>query len=145
MATTQTKKISRKDLKPGEVLCEYCTAKCCRYFALPIDTPKTRQDFDHLRWYMIHGRVSLFVEDDVWYLMVHADCRHLQEDHRCGIYHDRPQICRDYTTDACEYDDDTCYEKFFETPEQIWEYAEAILPPKQRPRANRQVELPVLS
>ena len=34
-------KIRRKDLPPGHSLCEYCTAKCCRYFALPIDAPET--------------------------------------------------------------------------------------------------------
>ncbi|MFQ5734421.1 MAG: YkgJ family cysteine cluster protein [Planctomycetaceae bacterium] len=138
-------RVKREDLKPGEVLCEHCTGKCCRYFALPIDTPKIREDFDHIRWYMIHGRVSIFVDEATWYLMVHADCRHLLDDNRCGIYEDRPQICRDYTTVDCEYDDDACYEKFFETPEQIWEYAEAVLPPNERPRADRDVSLPILS
>jgi Fe-S-cluster containining protein len=138
-------KVKREDLKPGEVLCEYCTAKCCRYFALPIDTPDTREEFDYLRWYMIHGRVSLFVDEGTWYLMVHADCRHLLPDNRCGIYETRPQICRDYTTENCEYDDDATYDQFFETPEQLEEFAEAFLPQKRRPRSNRRVELPVLS
>ena len=31
--------ILRKDLPEGQSLCEYCTAKCCRYFALPMETP----------------------------------------------------------------------------------------------------------
>lgn len=124
----KTAKKSRQDLKPGEVLCDYCTAKCCRYFAFPIDTPKKRQDFDYLRWYLLHGRVAIFVEEGTWFLMVYADCKHLQADHRCGIYETRPQICRDYTTDNCEYDDDALYDMFFETPEQIWEYAQSLLP-----------------
>lgn len=140
-----TKKFRRKDLKKGENLCEHCTAKCCRYFALPIDTPKKWEDFDHLRWYMIHGEVSLFVEDETWFLMVHADCQHLQDNHMCGIYYERPQICRDYSTDNCEYEDDVCYEKFFETAEQIWEYAEAILPPRKKKRQQVGTELPLLS
>lgn len=122
-------RIRREDLKPGENLCTHCTAKCCRYFALPIDTPKTSRDFDHLYWYMIHGRVGIFVDGETWYLMVFGDCEHLQPDHRCGIYQDRPQICRDYTTDNCEYEDDGVYDKYFETAEQIREYAEAVLPP----------------
>lgn len=138
--------VKRVDLKPGEVLCEYCTAKCCRYFALPIDTPQTRDDFDHIRWYMLHGNVTLFVEDDVWYLCVHADCKHITADYRCGIYEDRPGICRKYTTDECEYDDDAVYDKYFETPEQIWEYAEALLPPRARKKkSNRKIQLPVVS
>ncbi len=135
----------RKDLKPDEVLCAYCTAKCCRYFALPIETPETWEDFDHIRWYMIHGRVSMFVDEGTWYLMVHADCEHLQEDQRCGNYEERPNICRTYTTKNCEYDDDACYEKLFETAEQVWEYAEAILPPKERKKANKTLGLPILA
>lgn len=141
-------KVRREELKPGEILCSYCTAKCCRYFALPIETPDSWEDFDHIRWYLLHGRCAVFVDDDVWYLMVYGDCQHIQEDYRCGIYEDRPQICRDYTTDNCEYDNDSCYERFFETAEQVWEYAEAVLPPrrkKKRKKHNRDVKLPVLA
>ena len=143
MATTTHK--NREDLKPGEVLCSYCTARCCRYFALVIDTPKNWADFDNMRWYMMHGPVSIFVEDDSWYLMIHADCEHLQDDNLCGIYDDRPRICRDYSTVNCEYDDDSCYDKLFETPAQLWEYAEAVLPPRKKKKSNLNVSLPVLS
>jgi Fe-S-cluster containining protein len=136
-------KFRREDLKPDEVLCSYCTGKCCRYFALPIEAPTTWDDFDHIRWY--HGHVSIFVEDGTWYLMVFADCENLQEDHRCGIYQDRPSICRSYTTENCEYDNDSCYDKLFESAEQIWEYAEAVLPPRKRDGANQNLRLPVLS
>jgi len=143
-------KIRKEDLPEGEVLCAYCTAKCCRYFAFPIDQPKTREDFGHLRWYMLHGRVAVFVEDGVWYLMVYADCKHLRTDHLCGIYEDRPEICRTYSTDNCEYDDDAVYEKYFETPEQLWEYALAVLPAENprrfsvEPLAAGSVSLPVI-
>ena len=134
----------KDQLPKGEVLCKYCTAKCCQYFALQIDPPETRADFDFIRWYMIHGDVSVFVEDGVWYLMVHNRCDHLQDDNMCGIYETRPQICRDYSTDNCEYDDDACYDKLFETPEQMWEYAEAFLPPIPRSK-KKPVQLPVIS
>ena len=50
-------------------------------------------------------------------------------DGRCGIYEDRPQICRDYKTTDCEYDEEYLYEKIFETDDQLWEYAEALLGP----------------
>lgn len=142
------KKMRREDLAPDDVLCFYCTGKCCRYFALPIDTPETREDFDHLRWYLMHGKVSIFVDDEMWYLMVHNECEHLTDEHLCGIYGDRPQICREYTTDECEYDDDECYELLFESAEQIREYAEALFPRRRRKskRQNgRPAELPVLS
>ena len=116
---------TRDTAPPGTNLCEYCTAKCCRYFALPIDTPDSRQDLDFIRWFLLHEKATVFVEDESWYLLVHTVCKHLQPDNRCGIYETRPQICRDYTTDACEFDDDTTYEKYFETPEQVYEYMEA--------------------
>lgn len=140
-------KPKREDLQPGENLCSHCTAKCCRYFALPIDKPESFRDFEFIRWYLLHDRASVFVEDDTWYLLVHTVCKHLQDDHRCGIYETRPQICREYTTDACEYDDDWTYEKYFETPEQIEEYMEATLPRgrKQSIRGRRPSLLPVLS
>jgi len=140
-------KVRREDLGPDENLCEHCTAKCCRYFALPIETPTEFADFEFIRWYLLHDRASVFVDDDVWYLLVHTTCKHLQDDYRCGIYETRPQICRDYTTDACEYDDDWCYDKYFETPEQIWEYAEATTPrrPGQSMRSNQPPALPILS
>lgn len=138
MSTTlpTAKRFTRADLQPGDCLCNHCAAKCCQYFSLPIETPTEWRDFDFIRWFMIHGRVSIFVDGDSWYLMVHSACRHLLPDNRCGIYHDRPEICREYSTDNCEFDEDGCHDKFFETPEQIVEYAEALLPPRRRPAAT---------
>ncbi len=126
MVTAVYKKPTREELKPGEVLCEHCNAKCCRYFALPIDEPDCLEDFEFIRWYLLHERATVFVEEDSWYLLVNTVCKHLGEDNMCGIYETRPQICRDYTTDACEYEDEWTYDKFFETPEQIKEYSDAL-------------------
>ena len=125
MITTSTKP-SREEIPAGDNLCDHCSAKCCKYFALPIDTPTTRKDFDYLRWYLLHDRASLFTEDGDWYLLVHTTCKHLMADNRCGIYETRPQICREYSTDGCEYEDDWTYEQYFETPEQVEEYADAL-------------------
>jgi len=139
-------KIRREDLPRGRSLCEYCTAKCCRYFALPIETPTNFEEWEYVRWFLLHDRASVFMEDDTWYLLVHTTCKHLQPDNRCGIYETRPQICRDYTTDNCEYDDDWTYEKYLETPEQVWEYMEAILQPKGKDiRSPKPPALPVLA
>jgi Fe-S-cluster containining protein len=141
-----SQKPGRPVLKPGEFLCDYCSAKCCKYFAWPIEAPSTREDFDFVRWAMLHTSTTYFVEDEVWYLLVHAHCKHLQSDNRCGIYHTRPQICRDYSTDDCEFDDHYVYEKYFETPEQMDEYVEVLLPPKGRTgiRSPKPPLLPIL-
>jgi len=119
------RQIKRSELKQDEVLCDYCSAKCCRYFSLAIDRPKNAKDFDYLRWYLLHEFASLFTEEDDWYLLVHTTCKHLRPDNRCGIYQTRPKICQDYKTDECEYDDDYTFDRYFELPEQIEEYSNA--------------------
>lgn len=108
----------------GNVLCEHCTGECCKYIALPIDEPETKRDFDDMRWYLMHGGITLFVEDGDWYIQFRSTCRHLQEDHRCGIYETRPQICREYKAHECDYaGGDYQYDHLFTEPEQIVAFA----------------------
>ncbi len=138
-------RIDRKNLPKGKVLCEYCTAKCCRYFALPIEVPDTFEELEYLRWFMLHDRASVFKEDDDWYLLVHTKCKHLKDDNMCGIYDTRPEICRAYTTDNCEYEEDWTYEFYLETAEQVGDYTEAVIQPKGKSIRSRKPELlPVL-
>jgi Fe-S-cluster containining protein len=111
---------------------------------LPIDEPTTWDDFDAIRWYLAHGRTMIYVEKGQWYLLVMTRCQYLTAHDRCRIYLNRPKICREYTTANCEYDEDWLFDKLFEVPEQIWEYAEAILPPRRR-RAQPGPALPVIS
>jgi len=125
------KQIKREDIPPGAVLCSYCTAKCCRYFALPIDKPDCWRDFQYLRWFLLHDGAAVFTEEDVWYLLVYSACKHLRDDQLCDIYLDRPPICRQYTTAKCEYDDTWVYDHYLETAEQVEEYAEAVLGPRR--------------
>jgi Fe-S-cluster containining protein len=137
----EVKKKSREEIGPDENLCMHCSAKCCRYFALPIDKPEDWKEFDFMRWFLLHDRASVFVEEEEWYLLVHTACKHLREDNLCGIYETRPGICREYTTERCEYEDHWVYDKYFETPEQVEEYAEAVLGPRpgHGPRSRRPV------
>jgi len=137
----------REDLPKDANLCEHCTAKCCRYFALPIDTPQSFEDFEYIRWYLLHEAATVFVEEENWYLLVHTICKHLQEDNRCGAYETRPHICREYTTDDCEYEDEWTYEQYFETPEQITEYCEVLFAPGagESIRSRKPDLLPILN
>ena len=147
MITEAKTKPNREDLKPGQVLCEFCTAKCCRYFALPIETPDSFEDFEFIRWYLLHDRASVFTEDDTWYLLVHTVCKHLGENNMCGIYETRPQICRDYSTKNCEYEDDWTYDRYFETPEQVDEFSDAMFakPNDKNFRSRKPNLLPLIS
>ncbi len=56
-------RMTRANLPKGECLCDYCPAKCCRYFALPIDIPETLKDFDYIRWFLLHEKATVFVEE----------------------------------------------------------------------------------
>ena len=104
--------------------CQRCTGLCCRYFALPIETPETREDYDDIRWYLSHEDISIFVEDGEWYLSVNRKCRHLSEkNQKCLIYDRRPKICRKYRHENCdavqgEYD----YELHFTSDREMDEY-----------------------
>jgi Fe-S-cluster containining protein len=146
MAAIAKNKLRPEDLRPGEALCDHCRAKCCKYFALPIENPSSRKEFDYLRWYLLHRQATIFTEDDGWYLLVHTHCKHLQPDERCDAYETRPQICRGYSTKDCEYDDQYVYDHYFETAEQVEEYVEAVLPAKdpRKFRSPRPSLLPVI-
>lgn len=122
------KKIKRDELPDGDCLCNHCSAKCCRYFALGIDQPEDRPDWEYVRWFLLHDAASTFMEEGTWYLLVQTACQHLLPDNRCGIYDTRPLICREYSTDNCEYEDDYLYERYLETASQVAEYMELVLP-----------------
>lgn len=129
-AEPQCQRPGREELAPGEVLCGHCPAKCCRYFALPIDTPTEWTDFEYIRWFLFHDRAAVFIEEGEWYLLVYTRCKHLGDDNLCQSYDTRPQICRDYSTHNCEYEDSWVYDHYFETSEQVEQYAEAVLGPR---------------
>jgi Fe-S-cluster containining protein len=105
------------------VLCDRCTGLCCRYFALPIETPEDKEDYDDIRWYLCHNGITIFVEDGDWYINIKNKCKFLADDYTCRIYNKRPKICRGYTIRDCdrtegEYD----YELHFTNDKQMEEY-----------------------
>ncbi len=86
--------------------CDFCTnSKCCTYITQKIPGPRSKHDFEVLLWQVSHDQVSIYKDDSGWYLLVDTPCTHLQHDGRCGIYHERPSICRDHSNDHCEYDE----------------------------------------
>ncbi len=88
-----------------ESKCQRCTnSKCCTYFTQAIDAPRSKREFDHLLWQISHRGVQVYKDKSGWYLLINTACTHLQPDGRCGVYETRPQICRDYTNDFCEFD-----------------------------------------
>lgn len=89
----------------AENKCGYCTnSYCCTYVTEELATPRSKRDYEHLLWQVSHEGVEIYKDDEGWWMMVASRCSHLQDDGGCRIYDVRPQVCRDYSNDYCEFD-----------------------------------------
>lgn len=104
-------------------LCQKCAGLCCRYIALPIDTPETPDEFEDVRWYLAHEGISVFVEKGEWYIHMATRCKFLNKNNLCDIYQNRPKICRGYRDHNCDFHSgDYGYELHFTSMEELEEY-----------------------
>ena len=86
----------------GLVPCTEC-GKCCTYVAVGINAPTTPRTATDVLWYLYHEKVSVYRDHTgEWAVMFDARCRHLQDDLLCGVYADRPHICRAFDNVGCE-------------------------------------------
>lgn len=86
--------------------CGKCTNSiCCTYTTEALGAMRSKSDFQHLLWQVSHQGVETYRDEDGWFLLFRGKCEHLLPQGGCGIYEDRPQICRDYSNDWCEYDE----------------------------------------
>ncbi|MGD8782979.1 MAG: YkgJ family cysteine cluster protein [Thioalkalispiraceae bacterium] len=105
--------------------CDLCEgSKCCNYITQQIDTPRSMDEFDTLLWQLAHKNIQAYKDEDGWFLLVYTTCQFLQPDGRCGIYETRPQMCRDYSNDYCEYDApaEEGFDLFFDSYESLLKY-----------------------
>jgi Fe-S-cluster containining protein len=104
--------------------CDKCIGLCCRYFALPIETPEDKEDYDDIRWYLCHKDITIFVEDGDWYININNKCKSLSvKDNHCRIYNKRPRICRQYSHKDCDYvEGEYDFELHFTSARQMEEY-----------------------
>ena len=122
---TKTQDIICKVQITAENKCEFCTnTKCCTYITQPVETPRSKDDFDHLLWQLAHNNIQAYKDEDGWFLLINNTCDHLQADGRCGIYDTRPQVCRDYSNNYCEYDApaEEGFQLFFDGYESLLKY-----------------------
>ena len=105
--------------------CGFCSnSRCCTYITEKLETPRSMYDFDHLLWQLSHRNVQAYKDEEGWYLLVNNPCSHLLADGRCGIYDDRPLICRQHSNDYCEFDEpaENGFELFFPDYSSLLEY-----------------------
>lgn len=111
----------------SETKCSFCSRTiCCTYTTQEIETPRSVDDFDHLLWQMAHTNMQAYKDEDGWFLLINNRCQFLLADGGCGIYETRPQVCRDYSNDFCEYDApaEEGFEYFFENYAALDEYCQ---------------------
>ena len=80
-----------------------CGARCCSYITVQIPAPKSVRDLDEISWWLTHHHVIVYVESRRWHLEVRTACKFLTGDKLCGIYEDRPGVCRQYDPKSCEF------------------------------------------
>ncbi len=99
-----------------------CQAGCCKYFSLPIDTPRSDLDHDNIRWYLMHEGVHVFKAKGVWHLLVMSRCKNLLPNNLCGVYETRPTICAEYDPTDCEFTGEVPYDLYFDghEPFEAW-------------------------
>ena len=110
-----------------------CGAKCCRYITLLIKSPaKNKVNRDEARWCLMHENISLVREDGDWYVQVDTRCRNLTSDGLCGIYQDRPDVCRQYEAECCDHHGEPDDKDLFITTADQWDQYLAARKEKKR-------------
>lgn len=108
-----------------KVLCRDCTAECCKHIGIPIDEPKTWEDFQAIRHYVSHEGVSCYldVEGD-WIVEFLSKCGQLNGN-RCMAWgtKDYPSICNEYEMRTCVMNEEgEWWEIIFRKPEDVDAY-----------------------
>ena len=104
--------------------CNECGGRCCNYIAIEIDKPKTKNDYDSMRWYLSHKNVNIFIDHKKkWFVEFRTPCEFQKDDKKCGIYNKRPNICRSHgnSEGECEFYDSP-YSEYFSSLTELEKY-----------------------
>ncbi|MBW2968848.1 YkgJ family cysteine cluster protein [Candidatus Woesearchaeota archaeon] len=106
------------------ITCEECGAKCCRYIAVEMDEPDCLDDWDKIKWLLMHEGVSVYLDNDGdWIVEVTTKCKNLGDDNKCKIYDTRPDLCRDHDAETCVMNGEGKAEVvIFKSPEEVDKY-----------------------
>ena len=74
--------------------CIKCNAECCRYVTVNIDTPKDKEDWDEIKWMLMHDNIMVYQEtDNDWAVEFLTKCKHVDvKTNKCKIYDKRPKV-----------------------------------------------------
>ena len=101
--------------------CRKC-AFCCSYVAIEINRPKTKGEYDNLKWIILHKNTEIFVCNRKWFVRFYTPCKFITEDNLCALHKKRTkfwkraEICNNYSlykTQECEFYDKNYFDKEF--------------------------------
>ncbi len=116
------------------VRCTEC-GRCCTYVGVGINPPTSARHATDVLWYLYHEGVYVYADGEgEWSVHFAARCRHLAEDLRCGIYAERPHICRTFDNRSCEVNDPTHDSLTFREPDEFLEWLR-----EKRPRVHAKI------
>ncbi|MDW8239700.1 MAG: YkgJ family cysteine cluster protein [Acidobacteriota bacterium] len=107
-----------------DICANQCQARCCKYIIVKIPAPRTRMDHEEIRWWVAHEGVSVHIAQRKWYLQVFTRCTHLTPNNLCSAYDKRPDVCRDYEPDNCEFTAELDIQREFRTMQEYDQYLE---------------------
>jgi Fe-S-cluster containining protein len=110
------------------VECTDC-GRCCTYVGVGINPPTSPRYATDVLWYLYHHGVYVYVDGEgEWSVHFEARCRHLGPDLRCGVYVDRPHICRTFDNRTCEVNDPVHDSLTFREPLEFLEWLRETKP-----------------
>ncbi|MFC1697886.1 YkgJ family cysteine cluster protein [Nanoarchaeota archaeon] len=86
------------------ITCDNCDGRCCRTFALHLQTPRTKEDYLDIKWILLHKPVKVYIDnEDDWLAMLDIPCSKLDlKTGACTDYENRPPMCRKSDLKDCE-------------------------------------------
>ncbi len=108
--------------------CEECNGECCRYVTANIEEPTEPEDWDEIKWMLMHENVLVYKDsEDDWIVEFRTKCKNLDDDtNRCGIYGKRPDICKEHNTKDCDATEGEFANILFEKPEDVDRHLKSI-------------------
>ena len=118
--------------------CFKCKGLCCKYITIDVEAPREPEDWDEIRWFLLHKNVVIYKTDDEknWRSEFQTSCDYLDDvSNKCMKYEIRPDVCKDYALDECgkldEMSPEGC-EIYMETEEDLRRYLKDNLPDMEK-------------
>ena len=108
--------------------CSKCKGECCKYITVDLVRPKDAEDWDEVKWMLLHKGVMVYKDyDNDWQVEVRTDCKFLdKKTYKCKIYSKRTQVCKDHGTHECEGNDEDFAKVIFKKPSDVDKYLKEL-------------------